>query len=129
MLTMTARPGLSVLVFTALAVGCVENVTEPVDEPPAIDDELLEFYTAFCTHWEGCDIDFSARWSSVGECAEDRARAYQNLPNICLARVLEYHQCVIDMYCDWYMPLGEAFTCKTERLAIKDVDCGGMSAP
>jgi len=107
--------------------GCADDSKQPGDEPRPTQNELLEFYTRFCEHWEGCVPNFAAEWSSVQQCAEFQVEGYDKLPTACLNRVVDLHECVMDSECASY---GEPDpTCPAEREAIKAVDCGGMSAP
>ena len=119
----------TLLAFFLAATACTNQVLQPADETSLVDPELLDFYTGFCTEWKECVPNFAAEWSSVQECAEYSVMTYEKLPTACLNRVITYHQCGIDSECDAFKQNGTVFTCVAERDAIKNVDCGGMSAP
>ena len=123
------------LAAVAASAACSGEAEDPLDAPRPTHDDLLEFYTTFCTLWLGCVPNPELAFGSVAECAEFQVDYYEQLPTTCLDRVIVFHQCAIDLACDAYPPaiplqvdLG-FYVCKAEREAIMDVDCGGMSAP
>ncbi len=117
------------LVATALGVlvglACGDDAVEPEARPS--EDELLEFYTDFCSHWEECEQSFT--WADPSACANDQVDYYEKLPTGCLNRVVDYHRCARDLTCEKFNSATTDTTCRPARDAIANVDCGGFSAP
>jgi hypothetical protein len=111
-------------VGASFGLACADDSTATGPRPS--DEELLAFYTEFCTHWVECD---ETSWTTVVECAEYQVAAYDPLPSACLNRVIDYHRCGTELECEMFLNTQNDVTCSPLRDAIADVDCGGMSAP
>lgn len=105
--------------------GCADDAVEP--EKRLSTDELLEFYTEFCARWQECTDAFS--WSSAAECADVQVDYYNMLPTGCLNTVVDYHQCTIQQECAIFENATLGGACAEAKDAIRQVDCGGLSAP
>ena len=108
-----------------LAMSCGDDVTAPEGRPDP--DELLQFYTDFCAHWRECEQGFG--WSDAVACANDQVEYYDKLPTACLKKVVDFHQCSLELTCDKFNSYGTHDYCQNAHDAIRNVECGGMSAP